>query len=74
LVHIFAERYRPAAPDGGTTGAPAAGVPLDGVCSGGFGESFFISSKLRPSLIVICTSSSGRNSNFTRTANAQATG
>jgi hypothetical protein len=30
------ERYRPAAPGGGATGAPAAGVPLVGVCSGGW--------------------------------------
>jgi hypothetical protein len=28
-------RYRPAAPDGCATGAPADGVPLAGVCSGG---------------------------------------
>jgi hypothetical protein len=34
---MYAERYRPAAPDGGATGAPAAGVSLACVCSGGFG-------------------------------------
>jgi hypothetical protein len=28
------ERYRPAIPGGGATGAPEAGVPLAGVCSG----------------------------------------
>jgi hypothetical protein len=36
IFMIYAERYRPAAPDGGATGAPAAGVPLAGVCSGGW--------------------------------------
>jgi len=36
---------RPTAPDGGTTGAPAAGVPLAGVGSGNwFGASSFIES------------------------------
>jgi hypothetical protein len=32
---IIAERYRPAAPDGGATGASAPVVPLTGVRSGG---------------------------------------
>jgi hypothetical protein len=35
LALRYAERYRPAAPDGGAPGAPAAGVTLIGVCSGG---------------------------------------
>jgi hypothetical protein len=30
----FAQRYRPAMPGGGATGAPAAGVPLTGIRSG----------------------------------------
>jgi hypothetical protein len=36
---LYAERQRPAAPEGGATGALAAGVPLPGVCSGAwFGD------------------------------------
>jgi hypothetical protein len=32
-MFLFAERYRPAMPGGGATGASAAGVPLTGIRS-----------------------------------------
>jgi hypothetical protein len=39
----YGERYRPAMPGGGATGASAAGVPLIGIRSGGWFGADFIS-------------------------------